>query len=54
MDDKRLCPKCRREWQYDSEQGRSIKLYGECVVCKFTPQGEGSNNGTKEELEAVQ
>lgn len=47
------CPECDREWPKSSEQGVSINLYDECVVCKFTPLGKGSNNGTNEEFEAV-
>jgi hypothetical protein len=48
-----ICPKCKREWQKTSEQGVSVEWHDECVVCKFTPQGKGSNDGTKEELDLV-
>ena len=44
------CPKCSRQWPWSSEQGVSIEWHDECCVCKFTPQGEGSNSGTKDEL----
>lgn len=47
------CPKCDRQWNGASEQAVSVDLHGECVVCKFTPQGKGSNNGTKEELRLI-
>ena len=47
------CQKCKREWGKDSEQSISIEFHGECVVCKFTPQGEGSSNGSKGELDLI-
>ena len=37
----------------DVKQAISIDLFNECVVCKFTPGGKGSNDGTKEDLEAL-
>ena len=45
-----ICPKCDRQWEKISEQGVSVQWHDECVICKFTPQGKGSNDGTKEEL----
>ena len=47
------CKKCTRLWQVNSEQAISIEKHGECIVCKFTPQGKGSNNGTKEQLNEI-
>ena len=47
------CPKCFRCWPVDCEQAISVEMYGECVVCKFTPQGKGSNDGTPEQLHEV-
>ncbi len=44
------CPKCERIWPEDCEQGLSVKLYEECVVCKFSDMGKGSGDGTQEEL----
>lgn len=48
-----LCPTCKREWAEGSEQSLSIKLYGECIVCHFTPQTTGSYTGTKDEYDAL-
>ena len=48
-----ICPTCARQWQKTSEQGVSIELYDQCVVCKFTPQGNGSNDGSRKELDLV-
>jgi len=46
----RTCPICNRCWRANCEQGISIEFFGECVVCRFTPQGKGSNSGTPDEL----
>lgn len=47
------CPCCERLWPEGCEQAISIDLFNECVVCKFTPSGKGSNDGTQEELDIV-
>jgi hypothetical protein len=47
------CKKCTRLWQVDSEQAISIEMFDECIVCKFTPRGEGLNDGTKEQLDKI-
>jgi len=47
------CPKCKTEWVAESEQGVSIEWHNQCVVCKFTPQGKGTNDGAKEELDLI-
>jgi len=47
------CPVCFRDWPEDCEQAISIEMYGECCVCKFTPRGEGINNGTTEQLHSI-
>ena len=47
------CNCCNREWACHTEQAISIELHKECIVCKFTPSGNGSNNGTKEELDHI-
>lgn len=28
------CPKCKRQWEHDSEQSICTELYGECLSCK--------------------
>jgi len=50
---KAKCPCCSRAWPIGCEQEISIRFYGECIVCKFSPQGKGSNNGTTRELDIV-
>ena len=47
------CPKCGRQWEQWSEQAVSIDWHGECVVCRFTPIGKGTNEGTKSELDEI-
>ena len=47
------CPTCLRRWPVDCEQAICVEMYGECVVCKFTPQGKGLNDGTPEQLNEI-
>lgn len=53
MKDKIRCETCKRLWQVDSEQAISIEMFDECIVCKFTPLGEGLNDGTKEQFDKI-
>jgi hypothetical protein len=47
------CPSCLSEWRGDTEQGVSIERYGECICCKFTPVGKGSNDGEQWQLNSI-
>ena len=47
------CRNCGRQWELCSEQAVSIDWHGECVVCRFTPIGNGTNEGTKAELDEI-
>lgn len=53
MDELLECDFCERKWPMDSEQAISIEMFGQCIVCKFTPIGRGSNDGTNEQLQNV-
>jgi len=36
------CPKCAREWDAPCQQTWCIAHYGECIVCRFGPDGKGT------------
>lgn len=48
-----ICMMCHSEWDQDCEQGVSVEWHGQCITCKFTPQGQGSNDGTDVELAEI-
>ena len=50
------CPKCGREWEPPCKQTVCIKLYGECMPCRFVPRPtnvSGSGEGTLSELALI-
>ena len=53
MSDEIECQKCNRHWHQSSEQAVCVDWHGECVVCRFTPIGKGTNEGTKAELDEI-
>lgn len=47
------CPCCGLPWEVFSEQAACIALFGECIVCRFSPSGKGSRAGNTDELERI-
>lgn len=30
-----ICPACKREWPWQSEQATCVDMYGACIACNF-------------------
>lgn len=54
MNEQCQCPKCRRQWDINTEQHACIDMFGECIHCRFVPCGKGSGSGTNADLDAIQ
>lgn len=48
------CPCCRMQWDEKTEQHASIELFGECIVCRFMPDGKGTGSGSQADIDAIQ
>jgi hypothetical protein len=48
------CPCCGLLWERKSEQHASIELFGECICCRFMPDGKGTRSGTQDDLDRIQ
>jgi hypothetical protein len=48
------CPHCRQSWKRHCDQHASIELFGECIPCRFMPDGKGTREGTQDDIAAIQ
>jgi hypothetical protein len=48
------CPYCAQAWERNSEQHACIELFGECICCRFLPDGKGTRSPIPGDIHRIQ